>query len=157
MSWKQEDFEIVLTGDFNEDIYRGKFSERVAKDDLNILEQILKTTSVEIPPTHNHGSNTIYGICVTAGIECNAAEVLKRGLGVVDHLVLLLGIYTYSMLGDSRPRLISPPGRILRLDVHTYKPKYTKVLEQLVDRHILFGKLTDIMEIPDITLDEYEV
>jgi hypothetical protein len=53
--------------------------------------------------------------------------------------------------------VVSPPGRILRADVHTYKFKYNKVLEQLVDRHRMFEKLTDIMGIPDIALDKYEV
>ena len=38
VSWEQEGCEIVLVGDFNEDIHRGKFSERLAKDDLNMLE-----------------------------------------------------------------------------------------------------------------------
>ena len=48
-----------MIGDFNEDEYRVKFFERLAKDDFNILEQILKTTGVEIPPTHEHGSKAI--------------------------------------------------------------------------------------------------
>ena len=43
----------MLVGDFNKDIYRGKFFERLAKDDLNISDQILKTTGVKIPPTPN--------------------------------------------------------------------------------------------------------
>ena len=52
--------------------------------------------------------------------------------------------------------MVSPPGRILRASVHAYKSKYSKVLEQLVDRHIMFEKLTDIMGIPDAALDEYD-
>ena len=52
MSWKQEDCEIVLTGDFSEDIYRGTFSKRLATDDLNMTDEIVKTTVVKIPPTH---------------------------------------------------------------------------------------------------------
>ena len=73
LSWKQYNFEIVLTGDFNEDVYRGKFSERLAKDDLNMTEQILKTTGVKTPPTHECGSKAICGIFATAGVGCKAA------------------------------------------------------------------------------------
>jgi hypothetical protein len=157
LTWKQEDCEIVLVGDFNEDIYEGKFSERLAKDDLNMSEQILKTTGVKIPPTHDRGSKAICGVFATAGVECKAAEVLKRGSGVGDHIVLLLDVCTHSVLGDLSPRVVPTPGRILRADVHAYKSKYNKVLEQLVDRHRMFEKLTDIMGIPDAALDEYEV
>ena len=93
----------------------------------------------------------------TVGVECRATYVLKRGSGVGDHLVLLLDVYTHSVSGDPSPRVVPTPGRILRADVHVYKSKYNKVLEQLVDRHRRFKKLTDIMGIPDAALDEYEV
>ena len=147
----------MLVEDFNEDIYRGKVSERLAKDDLNISTQIRKTTGVEIPPTHDRGSKVICRVFETTGVECKAAEVPQRGSVVGDHLVLLLGICTHSMLEDLSPRVVSSPGRILRADVYVYKSKYNKVLEQLVDRHKMFEKLTDIMGIPDVALDEYEV
>ena len=63
LSWKQYNCEIVLTGDFNEDVYRGKFSDRLAKDDLNMTGLILKTTGVKIPPTHDCDSKAIAGVC----------------------------------------------------------------------------------------------
>ena len=60
----------MLTGDFNEDVYRGKFSERLTKDDLSMTEQILKTTGVKIPPTHDRGSKAICGVFAAVGAEC---------------------------------------------------------------------------------------
>ena len=95
-----------------------KFFERLANDNLNWLEQILKTTGVKMPPTHDHGSKPICGVFTTAGVEYKAAEVLKRGSGVGYHLVILLAIFTHSVLGDSSLRIVSAPGRILRTDVH---------------------------------------
>ena len=53
--WKQDDYEIVLTGDFVEDVYRSKFSERLVNDNLRMTERILKNTGIEIPPTHDCG------------------------------------------------------------------------------------------------------
>ena len=73
LAWTQEDCEIVLTEDFNEDVYRGKFSERMSKDDLNMSEKMLKTTGVEIPPIHDPGYKAIYGVFATTGVECKAA------------------------------------------------------------------------------------
>ena len=75
--WKQDNCDIVLTGDFNEDVYRDKFSERLAKDDLNMMEHTLKTTGVKIPPTNDSGSKAIYGVFEIAGVECKTSEVLK--------------------------------------------------------------------------------
>ena len=95
----------------------------LAKDDLNMSEQILKTTGVKIPLTHDCGSKPIYGVFATTGVECKATEVLKQGAGVGDHLVLLLDICTHSVIGDSNPRVVSVHGRILRAHVHAYKSK----------------------------------
>jgi hypothetical protein len=50
--------------------------------------------------------------------------------------------------------VVSPLERILRAGVYAYKSKHNKVLEQLVNRHIMFKKLTDILGIPDIALKE---
>ena len=47
--------------------------------------------------------------------------------------------------------------RILRANIHAYIFKYSRVLEQLVDSHRMFEKLTEIMGISDASLDEYEV
>ena len=157
LTWKQEECEIVLVGDLNKNIYRGKFSERLAKDDLNMFDQVLKTTGVKLPPTHDHGSEVICGVFATTGVEYKVTEVLKQGSDIGDHLLLLLDIHIRSVLGDSSPRVVYLPGRILGADVHAFKSKYNRVLEPLVDRHRMFEKLTDIMGIPDMALDEYEV
>ena len=93
----------------------------------------------------------------TAGVEYKAAEVLTQGSGAGDHLILLPDICTRSILGDSNLRVVSPPGRILRANVHVYKSNYNTVLEQLIGRYRIFENLTDIMGISDVALDEYKV
>ena len=93
----------------------------------------------------------------TAGVECKAAKVLLRGSGMGDHLVFLLDFCTKSVLGDRCPRVVPAPGRVLRCDVHAYKTKYVKVLEQLVARHSMYKKLVKIMSVPDVAVDEYDL
>ena len=96
LSWKQDDCEILLTRDFNEDVYRRKFSERLIKDDLKMTETIQKTTGVNISPTHDRGSKAIYSVFLTAVVECKATEVFKQDLSVGVHLVFLLeNIYSF--------------------------------------------------------------
>ena len=53
--------------------------------------------------------------------------------------------------------MVYPPGRILRVNVHAYKYKYTKILEQLVDRHRMIKNPTDKMGIPDVALNKCKV
>ena len=69
----------------------------------------------------------------------------------------LFDICTRSILWESSPRLVPHPGRILRADVNLYKSKYSKVLEQLVNGHKIFENVTDIMVIPGVALDEYDM
>ena len=74
----------------------------------------------------------------TSGVECKATEVLTRGSGVGDHLVLLLDICTHSVIGNSSLRAVSASGRIIRANVHTYKSNYKKVVKKIV------GQIQDV-------------
>ena len=94
----------------------------------DLTGRLLKTTVVEIPPTHHRGSKAIYGVFATAGVECKAVEVLKQGSSVGDHLFSLPDICIHSILADSSPRVVPPPGRIPRADVHAYTSNHNDAL-----------------------------
>ena len=51
LSWKHKNDEIVLAQDFNDDIYSGNTAEQLDNADLNMTEQIFKTTGAGIPPS----------------------------------------------------------------------------------------------------------
>ena len=107
-----------MVGDFNKDVCRGRPAERLAKEDINMDELVLRTTGMEIPGTHDRGSTALCAAFATKGVDCRAAEVLTRHAGVGDHLVILLDLDTRSLVGSTCPRIIPPPGRILRASVH---------------------------------------
>ena len=88
-----------MTRDFNEDVYKGKSSERPRKNDFSTTEQIPKTTGVKIPPTYDRSSKAICRDFATVEFIYKTTKVLKRGLGVGDHLVFLLDIWTGSVMG----------------------------------------------------------
>ena len=44
LQWKQEEYEIVLMGDFNEDVYEDRLATHFAEDDLQMPEQCLLAT-----------------------------------------------------------------------------------------------------------------
>ena len=74
-SWKREDCEVVPTRGFNDDVYRGKITEKLADTDLNMTEQTLKTTAVGIQLTREHHSKATCMVFATAGVKCKAVKV----------------------------------------------------------------------------------
>jgi len=46
LAWKRETSEVILVGDFNEDVYRERLAERLAKEDINMDELVLRTTGM---------------------------------------------------------------------------------------------------------------
>jgi hypothetical protein len=54
--WKQTDSDIILLGDFNENVYSGRIDKRLSLPDLLLTEQCLQCTGVHIPPTFQDGT-----------------------------------------------------------------------------------------------------
>ena len=53
LEWKEEGLEIILLGDFNEDVYEDRFATRLAEDDLRMVEQCWLVNGEKLPPTFN--------------------------------------------------------------------------------------------------------
>jgi hypothetical protein len=49
--WKHSDLDIILLGDFKENIYTGKITKHLALSDLMLSEQCLQCTGMHVPPT----------------------------------------------------------------------------------------------------------
>ena len=49
--WKQTGSDIILLGDFNENVYSGRIAKRLSLPDLLFTEQCLQCTGLHIPPT----------------------------------------------------------------------------------------------------------
>jgi hypothetical protein len=83
--WKHTDSDIVLLGDFNENVYSGRISKRPSQWDLMFSNQCLQCTGIHIPPTFRDGTIPIDAIFATAGIECVNMYILPHKGGVGDH------------------------------------------------------------------------
>ncbi len=57
---KHTDSNIVLLGDFNENVYSGRISKCLSQLDLMFSEQCLQCTGFHIPPTFRDGTIPIY-------------------------------------------------------------------------------------------------
>ncbi len=67
---KHTDSDIVLLGDFNENVYTGQIAKRLALPDLMLSEQCLQCTRMHVPPTFRQGTVPINAIFASAGIKC---------------------------------------------------------------------------------------
>jgi hypothetical protein len=47
LSWKQKDYEIVLVSDSNENVYKGRFSARLTKYDLQKTQARQKKAAIK--------------------------------------------------------------------------------------------------------------
>ena len=84
-SWKTAGDEIILMGDFNENIYEGNLAQSLLQEDIRMSELCQHTTGSRLPNTHIRGSVTIDAIFATAGISCTAVTLLPHRMGVGDH------------------------------------------------------------------------
>ncbi len=89
--WKTMDANIILLGDFNENVYTGWIAKRPAHpEDLNFNEQCLGCTGMHIPPTFRDGVMPIDAVYATAGIKCVNVHILPHKGGIGDHRCLSL-------------------------------------------------------------------
>jgi hypothetical protein len=139
--WKDAGDEIVLLGDFNENVYSGNLARFLSGDDLRMHELCQRITGLPLPHTHIRGSVPIDAVFCTAGIDRVAIALLPSPFGIGDHRVFMVDVTSASMLGDIFPRVIPATGRLLNCASDRIKNNYTRVLNQLTDRHLLFRKL----------------
>jgi hypothetical protein len=135
---------VVLMDDLNKNVYLGPIVSNLRSDNLRMPEVCGKTTGVALPPTHLRGSVPIDGVFTTSGLDCLAVTLLPSRTGVGDHLVFLLNFRSSSILGDVLPKVIPASRRLLNWASDKIRFGYNRVLNQLVNRHLIFHKLLRI-------------
>ena len=140
LQWKEECYEIILVGDFNEDVYAGRLARCLAEADINMKEQCRQVTGQKLPGTHVRGTKPIDGIYATTGVVCLNAKLLQKYRGVGDHRCFIVDFSSSSVIGDVFPRVVPAAGRKLT-DNDRHRGAYQTCLSQLCDRHRMFRKL----------------
>ena len=139
--WKSDGDEIILVGDFNENVYTGDLSAALSSEDIRMRELCRHITGSSLPPTHIRGSVAIDAVFATAGVSGESVALLPHRVGVGDHRVFIIDISSPSMIGDIFPRVLPASGRLLNCASDRIKGNYIRVLNQLTSRHALFRKL----------------
>ncbi len=100
------DADIILLGDFNENVYTGRVVKRIVQADLNFSKQCLGCTSLHIPPTFRDGSMPINAVYATDGIECVNAYILPHKGGIGDHRCFIIDFSLPSVIGTGFQNIV---------------------------------------------------
>lgn len=144
-AWKAAGEELLLFGDFNENVYTGRLSRRLAEEDINMHEQFRAVNKKELPPTHVRSKKrAVCAVFATAGAECLSACVLPKYAGVGDHRLFILDFSSASLIGTVFPKIVRAPARKLHCHSDRIRTNYVNLLNQLTDRHRMFHKLNKL-------------
>jgi hypothetical protein len=104
--WKATDTDIILLGDFYENVYTGRIVKQLEQVDLNFNEQCLGCTGKHIPPTFRDGIVPIDAVYATAGVECVNAYILPHKGGIGDHRCFITDFSSSSLLGTKFQNIV---------------------------------------------------
>jgi hypothetical protein len=138
--WRAAKEEVILMGDFNEDIYKDKLGRALLGDDIQMCEQYHRLCGEKAPFSHISGKRPIMGVFSSPGIDCTAALVCAHKIGVGDHRMHVFDFSSKSLLGIESPVAKRPSGRNLHCSIERQRVNYNRVLIQLTKRHRMFKK-----------------
>jgi hypothetical protein len=140
--WKHSDLDIILLGDFNENVYTGKIAKRLALPDLVLSEQCLQCTGMHVPPTFRGSTVPIDVLFATAGIECVNAYILPHKGGVGNHQCFILNFMSSSVIGTKFSNIVRCSARKLHCKSKCLIQAYYAELVMLCNHHKMYQKST---------------
>jgi hypothetical protein len=152
--WKHTDSDIILLGDFNENVYSGRIAKRLSLPDLMLTKQCLQCTGMHIPPTFRDGTAPIDAIFATSGIECINAYILPHKGGVGDHRSFILNFTSSSVIGTKFPNIVCYSARKLHCKLTCLVQSYNAELDMLCNRHRMYQRIYFIYSNLDSFLDK---
>eukprot|EP00986_Skeletonema_menzelii_P018773 scaffold26710_cov113-Skeletonema_menzelii.AAC.2 len=148
LRWKQKGDNIILMGDFNEDVYEDSLAKRLSQDDLLMTCQFQQANGDRLPNSHETGQKPLMAVFATAGIDCLNAYAAAHGAHVGDHRLLVYDFHAPSILGTHLPHMPRPPGRGVRCKIPRLRHNYNKCLTELNQRNNMLPRLQSIASSP---------
>jgi hypothetical protein len=139
--WKMTDSDIILLGDFNENIYTGQIAKYLAQADLNFGEQCLGCTGMHIPPTFRDGVMPIDAMYATAGIECVNVHILPHKGGIGDHRCFIIDFSSSSVIGTRFQNIVRCAARRLHCKLTRLIQTYNCKLDLLCNQHKMYERI----------------
>jgi Reverse transcriptase (RNA-dependent DNA polymerase) len=115
IQWKQDGYQIIVAGDFNEDVRSNNVKNFFAQ--LSMEELIIKQHGTNIPNTYINGSTPIDGIFATIGIIPQFSGYTPFTWGMYsDHRLLWVDLDMTLILGSNAPPLWKPQARRMKCE-----------------------------------------
>jgi hypothetical protein len=111
--WKAAGDEVLLLGNFNENVYTGPLMVSLSSNDLCLIMMCFRTTGAVLPPTHMRGWVPINAVFGTSGLVSTSVALLPIQEGVGDHRVFLLDIALETILAAFFSRVTPIASRLL--------------------------------------------
>jgi hypothetical protein len=140
--WKHFDSNIILLGDFNENVYSGHIAKRLLLPDLMLTKQCLQCTGIHISPTFRDSTVTIDAIFATSGIECINAYILPHKGGAGNHRCFILDFTSSSVIGTKFPNIVHCSKRKLPCKSTRLVNAYSAELDMLCNRQRCIREFT---------------
>jgi hypothetical protein len=135
---KYTDSDIILLGDFNENVYSVQIAQHIALSNLMLSKQCLQCMGMHVPPTFRDGTVPIDAFFATSGIECINAYILPHKGGVGDRRCFILDFTSSSVIGMKFPTIVHCSARNLHCKSTCLVQAYNAELDMLCNRHKMY-------------------
>ncbi len=152
--WKHTDSDIILLGDFNENVYSGRIAKCLSLLNLMLTKQCLQCMGIHIPPTFRDSTVPTDAIFATSGIECIDAHILPPKGGVGDHRCFIFDFTSSSVIRTKFLNIVHCSPRKLHCKLTHLVHAYNAELDMLCNHHKMYQRIYFIYSNLDSFLDE---
>jgi hypothetical protein len=140
--WLDEGHQIIITGDFNEDIRSGRITSFF--NEFRMSELILKQHGQNAPNTYINGVVPIDGIFATEGIQPIYSGYTAFSWGMYsDHRLIWVDLDMTHILGSKAPPMWKPKARRLQCNNPLVVKKFNKLRLQHMQSNNILKKLSE--------------
>ena len=143
-SKQNEGCNIVVAGDFNEDLKNKKSGVVKLMEKLNLHEAIMDKYKGDAPPTFHLGTQTIDGIYVSHNLKINQGGYIDEKYCPGDHHWLWIDIPINLALGENKEKLSKKILRKVNSKVPSIKNNFNRIINQQIGIHKLDTKILSL-------------
>ena len=136
---------VLLTIDLNQYIYKGNFAKTLAERDIQMDKVFYRTNVIQALHLHLTGSDPIYGIFASLGINCTGYFIYYNDFGPSDSRRYGLDITMESIFGRSAPAPRQMVARNLQCDIERIRDTYIYILEKECCKQHIMDKKVDLL------------
>ena len=136
--FKKNGNEIIIMGDFNQDITQNTTLTRLLKAE-GLKDAIYGKYGGNPPQTYKWGSHPIDAIYTSSGINITQGGYKQGDIQISDHRLLWIDIQRNTILGAKSKDLPKPSRRQL----HSSNPRVRKKYNALLETHLIREKTTE--------------